>query len=302
MRTLCRPALVALMLIVTPAAYADNLCDRGCLRNSLDRYLDAVFKHQPAKASLAKDSKATLNAAVLQNGEAVWQTITGYGEVQRRFIDVKSGQAVYFGELKERDVTSIVSVRIKVQAKQVAEAEWTVARKSDGSMFSLEGLASTPPPPDTPIPVAERTDRKTLIATADSYFQGLQEHDGSKVPRIPGCERVENGFKVTNRVRPPQPSAAGATPGAAEESRSGDCTAEFKGFEHSILETSHRRFPVVDEELGVVMGTTLFHRPPESAMKRNLLTEFFFQKNGKISAIYAAMYYIDPSAPDSPGW
>jgi len=50
------------------------------------------------------------------------------------------------------------------------------------------------------------------------------------------------------------------------------------------------------------MGATIFHRPPESTLRRNLLTEYFFERKGKIAAIYAAMFYLAPEAPDSPGW
>lgn len=50
------------------------------------------------------------------------------------------------------------------------------------------------------------------------------------------------------------------------------------------------------------MGATILHRPPGVGTKRNLLTEYFFIRGGKIAGIYAAMYYLDPQAPDSPGW
>jgi hypothetical protein len=297
--------LMALLAINAPAvASAHEPCDRACLKSALDNYMDAVFKHSPSKAHLAPHAKATVNAAPLANGDGIWKTATGYGAIQRRFLDPVSSQAAYFGEIKEADETAIISLRVKVKNSRISEAEWTVARMSAGGMFSLEGLAETPPPPDKPLPASERTPRATLIENADKYFSGLQSHDGSAIPHIAGCERVENGFKVTNRVRPPAPSgpANQATPGAAEETRSGDCTAGFDGFSHSIAEAAFRRFPVVDEELGVVMGSTLFHRPPESTMKRNLLTEFFYQKSGKLSGIYAAMYYLEPSAPDGNGW
>jgi hypothetical protein len=83
---------------------------------------------------------------------------------------------------------------------------------------------------------------------------------------------------------------------------SGDCAADMETVAANITQAAHRRFPLVDEEAGVVMGTTIFHRPPGSTIKRNLLTEFFVGRNEKIESIYAAMFYLDPSAPDSPGW
>jgi hypothetical protein len=266
---------------------------------------------------------------MLANGAGIWRTATGYGVVQRRYFDTAAGQAAYYGIINEGPDPAIASLRLKIVKMRVTEAEWTVARKAAGGLFSIEGLIEQPPPPDVPIPKSERVPRPRLIAAADAYFNGLQNHDGSAVPHIQGCDRIENGIKVTNRLRsaplmpipggaqPPSatgavpglaqetPAAAGgagAAPGLAQEARSGDCAAGFDMFAHSIAEASHRRYPVVDEEAGVVMGATLFHRPPESSLKRNLLTEYFWEKQGKIAAIYAAMYYLDPGAPDSSGW
>jgi hypothetical protein len=288
------------------AAAAPAACDRACLRGALDQYMAAVFKHDPKAAPLAANLKATSNAAPLATGTGIWTTATGYGPVQRRFLDTANGAAVYFGHIQEGQIQDIVSVRIKVADHRITETEWTIARKADGNMFSTEGLVENMPPPDTALAVADRTPRAHMIAAADSYFQGLQDHNGSKIPHVNGCERIENGFKVTNRVRAAPPGAparaAGAAPTIAEESRSGDCASGLEGFEKSIANVSPRRFTVVDEEAGVVLGEVILHRPPGVATKRNLLNEFFYTKGGKISAIYAAMYYLDPSAPDSPGW
>lgn len=313
------------------ASASEASCDRACLHKVLDQYLDAVFKHDPTAAHLASNARATVNAAPLANGSGIWQSLSGYGSVQRRYFDPTTGQALYFGLMDESGQTDIVAVRVKVERHRVTEAEWTVARKEAGGMFSIEGLTGQPPPPDTPIPARERTSRANLIAAANAYFDGLQTHDGSNVPHIAGCERIENGIKVTNRDRstplgpmpgggmpvPGGPGGPGTTPGVAQEtpaangsgapnlaqeSKSGDCAAGFEMFKNSIQETSHRRFNVVDEQAGVVVGQTLFRRPPGSTLKRNLLTELFWEKDGKISAIYAAMYYLDANAPDTPGW
>jgi hypothetical protein len=310
------------------AAAADSPCDRACLHRVLDGYLAAVFKHDPKAAPLAAQARATENATTLADGTGIWLTASGYGSVQRRYFDTAEGQAAYYGIINEGSEPAIVSVRLKIVRQRVTEAEWTVARKTAGGLFSIEGLTGQPPPPDEPIPVGERVPRAALIAAADTYFNGLQIHDGSAVPHIQGCDRIENGIKVTNRLRSspltpvpggapapaatpgvpglaqetPAAGAAGAAPGLAQEARSGDCAAGFDMFAHSIAEASHRRYPLVDVEAGVVMGATIFHRPPESSLKRNLLTEYFWEKQGKISAIYAAMYYLDPAAPDSSGW
>jgi hypothetical protein len=310
----CAAAGLALVWLSGGGAHASEAaCGRACLRQVLDGYIGAVFKHDVAAAPLAAHARATLNAAPLGDGEGIWRTLTGYGPVQRRYFDTQTGQALYYGLMDEGGQTNIVALRVKVDHHHVAEAEWTVARAGSGGMFSDKGLADRPPPPDTSIPPGERTPRARMIATANAYFDGLESHDGSQVPHIPGCDRLENGVKVTNRdssapltplpgaASPPAPGPVGGAPTAAQETGSGDCTSGFQVFSKSIVEAAYRRY-LVDEQAGVVVGATLFHRPPGSPLKRNLLTELFWEKNGQISAIYAAMYYLDPAAPDTPGW
>lgn len=310
-RLLLLALLAAAMASATPAAPAEpEGCDRDCLRGVLDRYMSAVFRHAPAGAGLAAGQRATENAHALADGDSVWQTVTGYGAVGRRYVDTASQQVAYFGLLQEQSGTAVASVRLRVTGRRVLEAEWTVARAAYGGLFSVDGLAQSPPPDDTPLPLEERTPREAMVHAANAYFEGLQRHDGSAVPHVDGCERVENGVRVTHsRIFPPVAPAAtggaqatGPAPTAAQESLSGDCVAGFEGFAHSIASTDLRRFPLVDEEAGVVMGTTLFHRPPGSTLRRNLLTEYFHVRRGRIAAIYAAMYYLPPEAADSSGW
>jgi hypothetical protein len=62
------PVLAAVVLLAgLPAAAtaAPAACDRACLRGVLDRYMAAVFKHDPAAAPLSPALKSTLNAAPL---------------------------------------------------------------------------------------------------------------------------------------------------------------------------------------------------------------------------------------------
>jgi hypothetical protein len=304
------PLLLALLsLALAPSAGAGPAavddCGRACLRGVLDRYLEAVFRHEPADAGLATGYRATENAAPLPDGESVWRSVTGYGSVGRRYVDPVARQVAYFGLLQEPAGPALASVRLRVDGRRVLEAEWTVARASYGGMFSVEGLGQSPPPEDSPLPPDDRTPRSAMVQAANAYFEGLQRHDGAAIPHVDGCERVENGVRVTHsHIMPPASGAApaGGAPTAAQEALSGDCVAGFEGFAHSIASTDLRRFPLVDEEAGVVMGTTLFHRPPGSSLRRNLLTEYFHIRNARITAIYAAMYYLPPEAADGTGW
>jgi hypothetical protein len=280
-------------------------CDRACLGKRLDSYLAAITGHDMGNAPIAANFRATENGVTVAKGEGIAKSVTALGDVQRRYFDSVTGQAAYLGLVQEGDAIALTAIRIRIEAGKISESETFVARKGD-ALFSVEGFRADPPRQMQPLPADDRTPRAQMIAAADSYFEGLQRHDGSIVPKIPGCSRLENGTRVTNR--PPR-AAAAAAPGvsaaeAAVEFGASDCTSGLDRMTQ-IAGVAHRRFPLIDEEQGTVMGIGLFLRPPGQTgnfAKRNLLTEFFDIRGGKVAGIYAVMRYIEADAPDGTGW
>jgi hypothetical protein len=277
---------------------AGNDCDRACLRNSLDQYLNAVTKHDPAAAPLFAAFRQTENAVVVRTGTGTWKTVTSLGKVQRRYMDPVSGQAGYFGTVEESGEPAIVTVRVKVANRKITEAEWLIARKGDpglngvvaagqpaGNFFDPANLMVTPPP-DKPLAKEMRTSREALIAITNSYFDGITTHDGSIIMAHPGCVRVENGATVTGR------------PGRGTGEVT-DCTSNLANI--NIQNVAARRYPVVDEEAGVVLAIAVFLRKPGTTTRRNAFSEWFAIENNKIRTIHSAMFYPSPEAP-VPNW
>ena len=278
-------------------AAASNDCDRACLTSMLDEYLDAVIAHDPARAPLFAGFRQTENAVVVRPDTGVWQSVTGLGKLQRRYLDAVSGQAGYFGTVEEGSAPAIVTVRVKVERRQITEAEWIIVRKGDpglngfgpdgqpsGNFFDPDNV-SAHPPPDRVLPKNARSSRETLIAVTNSYFDGITSHDGSIIRAYPGCTRVENGRTVTGRAQ-----ANGAV---------SDCTTNLKNINVELV--AARRFPVVDEEAGVVLALAVFIRKPGTATRRNTFSEWFFIDNNRIRSIYSAMFYPTPDLP-VPNW
>ncbi len=279
---------------------AANDCDRTCLRSALDQYLNAVVKHDPAAAPLLAGFRQTENAVVVRLGTGTWKTVTALGKLQRRFLDSVSGQAGYFGTVDEGGDPAIVTVRVKVENRKIAEAEWFIARKGDpglngpavpgqpaGNFFDPENLTIAAPP-DKTLPKEARASRESLMAITNSYFDGITTHDGSIIMAHPGCLRVENGATVTGRP------ARGGAPGAISDCTSGLATI-------NIQNVAARRYPVVDEEAGVVLAIGVFLRKPGTATRRNAFSEWFAIENNKIRTIHSAMFYPTPEAP-VPNW
>src|SRR5262245_59287065 len=307
------PVLASTLCMLSAAASvlaAEKPCDRACLKGVLDQYLNAVIKHDPSVAPLFVGFRQTENGIVVRPGEGVWKTVTALGKVQRRLMDAVNGQAGYFGLVDENGSQAIVTLRLKVEDRKASEAEWVIARKDawgpaapGGNLFNPDSLVANPPPERT-VEKAARSSRAALVAIANSYFDGLTTHDGSVIVHEPGCSRIENGTTVTGRGR-----GARAGRGAASDGRGapvtpggfpdGDCSANLENLNVSLV--AARRYPIVDEEAGVVLGMVAFMRKPGTTLRRNLLIEWFFIDNNRIRTIYAAMFYPPPDAP-MPNW
>jgi hypothetical protein len=292
-----RLAIVAGSLFVLGGVWVPVLaqsCDRACLAQTLDRYLGAVLKHDPAAAPLAKTFRYTENAVQVRPGDGLWKSATALGRLQRRYFDPVSGQAAYFGLIDEAGGEGgIVTLRLKVVDRAVTEGELVIGRKSTG-VFSPQGLIEHPPA-DGPAAPGARSSRSDLLAAAESYFEGVHRKDGSIIRAHPGCPRIENGLML-----------AGRADAGARQPNFADCAA---GMEKNvnIAAVINRRFPVIDEEAGAVLGMVIFTRPPNArradgtVFGRNLLTEVFTIENGRIRSIHAAMHYLDEGVP-APGW
>ena len=285
--------------LAQPARAQAAPCDRACLKTTLDQYLAAVVKHDRAAAPLSLAFRQTENAVVARPGAGLWTSMTAIGKLDRRYFDPATEQAGYFGTIEEAAGPAIVTLRIKVEDRKITEAEWVINRKGDPGLGPLGGeqadaafhnpdyLLAHPPAERVLAGTGAKAGRPTrgeLVAIANSYFDGLSAHDGRIILAHPGCVRVETGALTTQR---PIPAGGQA-----------DCTAE--GAMRNIYAVTARRYPIVDEEAGVVLGLVLFQRKPGVDMRRNLLAEWFYIDGGKIRTIYASMYYpaADAMAPN----
>jgi hypothetical protein len=297
--------LTITLLILTASLSGAQDCDRACLRTVLDQYLNALTKHDPAAAPLFVGFRQTENATVVKAGGGLWKTATGLGKVQRRYYDPVNGQAAFLGLIEESGAPAIVTLRLKVSNKMASEAEWVISRKGDpglngpagGNVFDVENLIKNPPP-ERILPKQERMTRDAMIAVANSYFDGITTHDGSIIQAYPGCPRIENGVTMTGRGAAPRGGGAGAPRGGAPAAER-DCTSGLETI--NIQNVAARRFPVVDEEAGVVLAMAVFIRKPGIPTRRNMFGESFVLDKHKISSIYATLFYPPPEMP-VPNW
>jgi len=269
--------VASLFLLPTASEAASSDCDRNCLHQVLDAYLASVFKHDPVNAPLAENYSATENGAPVVQGDGAWKSVTGYGDLQRRYFDTYNQTAAYLGLVKKDGKDQIVSLRIKAAGRNVSEAEWIFAYRGPPAgrgEANPAGFASNPPP-DKIIPASERTSRLMLKSLAGSYFQAVREHDGSWMPRTADCFRRENGAPGTR------------------------CFENFEQTRGTFKDFVLQRLPVVDEEAGVVLAVGVFLHFNGA---NYLVHDCFAIRDGKVAGAWLFLHYLPIGAPITTGW
>jgi hypothetical protein len=211
----------------------------------LDDYLAALGKRDAAAVRWADAPLTSENNVMLARDDGLWGTIESLGTYQLRFADVTTGQVGYFGTVHEHIEESAYTVRLKVNdAGRVAEAETIVVRQSDSGI-----KFENPRYWDKPIlntNALKPNMRSEMISLADGYFSTLQLNDGTLHTKFhPDCDRVENGVQTTHN-----PEFAKIVPVSAL-----GCEEQFLMGNYRYDDRLRgRRFPLVDEERGLVLA------------------------------------------------
>jgi len=246
------------------ASAQSGTCDRQCLEGFVDRYLDALVKHDPKAVPLAPNVRFTENGQRLTIGDGLWHSMKARGTYRLFVSDVDAGQVAFIGTLDEENADptkgtpALIALRLRIAGSQITEIEQEVARSPDAANRVI--ALGTPHPLFTQaIPEGQRMSRADLIRTANMYFSGMQQNDGKgEYPFAPDCNRIENGMQTTNRPTPAgqtRPDPVTASNYSAEWS----CLEQFKsGLLHFVTRIRDRRYVAVDQERGLVFSFVFF--------------------------------------------
>jgi hypothetical protein len=232
-------------------------CDRACLEGLINQYLAAVLTHDPKGLPLSTDVKYTEQEQVMAVGDGIWKTVTGRGAYNHYFADPVAGQAGWMGTMREKAGLLLMSVRLRVQLGRITEIETSFFRAGGGGPNNIAAMDNLRQPEALwlqPIPPAQRASRQQLINIANAYFEGVQKNDGKGFyPFTDDCDRIENGSHTTNT-----PSARPTTPSGFDYMGS-SCKKQLEsGYLGIVNNVHHRRFPLIDEERGVVWSNCVF--------------------------------------------
>lgn len=272
-------------ILATPARA--QTCDRGCLRDVLTDYLQALIAHDPNRLNLSDDVRFTEDAVVMNPGDGLWATATRLRGFRQDVLDVGEGIAASQVLVDEGDVPVMLMLRLRVRNGEITEIESVVTRsREEGILFDIAGIESSDRAMMDYVPTpAERMSREEAIRTAEFYPAGLKIGSFVTVdaPFAPNAYRLENGGKM---------AGPGCSRGGCE-----DIKAQ-RIIEHPDVTT---RVVAVDEEMGLVLLRMNFgdtgNYGPGNAL---IVWEVFKVFGGQIHAVEAFMEAMPADAPS--GW
>jgi hypothetical protein len=264
------------------------------LEGFVELFLDAVASNDPSRLPCAADVKYTENCQTLPLGKGLWATGTTYDR-RKHFLDFSEpakGQAGYFGVVYEGGKPSLISARLKVEEGLTREIEVLVARQPGESghprVFAPENMMEPRLIFSEALKHEERRSREELLRITNLYFDGIVAGDGGMIPVRDDCIRIENGVQtVLNSER------------GTETARLGVAAQVNTGIFRDIEAARERRFPIVDEERGLVFVIFLFDHPGPvtksdftsrySQPNSMMVAELFKIRDGRISQIEAVL-------------
>ena len=244
----------------TPAASAIDTspCDRACLRDIAERYLNAVLAHDPTKAPLARNARYTENGVDLYLPDGLWRTLDKLGTYRLTVVDPENRSIGFLAKGLENGAPVLIGTRLRVIDHQINEMESVVGRLSGttgGSAFGTPKDASIDGEPRkqflTDLPASARLTAAQFGAIVNGYFTGLEGNRGEKPPAFAtDCHRLENETPTTNN-----PVAPGAEPSSANF----PCAKAFGlGYYREDTRLRNRRILAVDTERGLVYAAVFF--------------------------------------------
>jgi hypothetical protein len=281
------------------------LLDREHLESLADDYLEALCKRDPSLLTTSPSVRYTENCQTLAMGKGLWATATPGVSYRNYVADPDSGQIGLFAVVRENDSPAVLAARLRVQDQRVSEIEALVARWGN-PLWEPESLKTPDPVFSRALPDSAHMSREQLVKVADSYFDAIEQDNGDIVPVHPDCYRLENGVRTTSNPDRPRIGRLDIKAGLSS------------GFYSYITEIRDRRYPVVDEERGNVLGIVFFEHPgtvrsvevegfgrmdlapftqkPSSAM----IAELFKVQEGQIRMIEAVLEFLPYGT--RPGW
>ena len=288
-------ALAALAAGATAPAAAQPACDRACLTGFIDSYFAALLANDASKLRQAAGARITDNGSEKKLADTFWASAE---TTVHRFdiVNTERGDTGTQTVIRNADGGKTMHmVRLKVLNGAITEIETIKANEGDADrLWGPDQLTAVSPDLTHSIRVAERDSYYGLIAVAEGYWRAFQTNGTPEyraAQLMPDARRYENGLQTTGVMR------------------DGVYQSAQRGFDEGRFLNRNlwdRRYPVVDEERGIVLSIVRFGlkagTASQSAVTSNdrLVAEFFAVKRGYIQEIQAVLVNRPDAQPT--GW
>ena len=240
-----------------PAAQANAAsCDRACLVKVTDQYLAAVVAHDPSKAPLAPGVVFVENIKRMQPGDGLWKTASGGPTTfQIHVPDETLQQAGWIGVIQQDGKPMMLGLRLKIENGKITQAEHLLAAPLRGG--DNPDIVTPRPGLVSEIPAGKRMSHDRLLAIGKTYYDALDDNDGSKMPFAADCQRRENGVTTAGEgaggppTKDPNPSPIAH-----------DCKGQMDSGSFIYIDRiDNRRMIAADPVTGLAMGLSHFRHP-----------------------------------------
>ncbi|KQM20806.1 hypothetical protein [Novosphingobium sp. Leaf2] len=170
------------------------------------------------------------------------------------FADPLQGQGAAIGVARVAEQLRPYAARVAFAGDQIAEVEEIISTATHGHFADVDRLLLPDVLYEGQIPPERAGDRDAVRNRADSYWQALEESDGTVARFAYRCDRYDNGKKITNNL------SILLSPDAAVHSPA-SCVSATRPARPIAR---NRRFPVIDTDLGIAVSFVLvdFHPAP----------------------------------------
>lgn len=242
-------------------------CDRACLIGVANAYVAGLEGHDAAGVPLADGVTIVENLKRSAPGQGLWADITGPGTDFAVVVPDEVRQTVgWIGMVERAGQPSVVALRLQLDEQgRVVEAEHLYAEVNEQSPFGTSQLANLQTPRPgllAEVPAASRKSEADLLAIGATYYDALDDNDGSLMPFAAGCERHENGIVTAG----PEPATGDGPGGPTAHPVARDCAGQLTSNTMAyITRIDNRRVFAADPVTGLVMGLSHFRHPMDFA-------------------------------------
>ena len=283
-------AVLALAFIVFTGS-ASAACNRSCLIKVAKTYLAAIVAHNPAAAPLARDVHFVENIKAMEPGQGLWQTARSGPTRFAIYVPDPINQSVGFlgmmtymatppsppgtspeerakmaASEQKTEQPVLVAIRLKLVDGKITEAEHLLAGIRKPAPGDQASASRRPSPWDNlqkprpgllaVIPRGKRMAHDQLIKIGASYYDALDDNDGTLMPFAADCERHENGMVTAG------PNAGPGPLGPTTHTIAHDCAGQLSSKVMTyITRIDDRRVFAADPVTGLVMGLSHFRHP-----------------------------------------